>query len=172
MGRYKKEPGHSSSHHEGLTQNKEITKGRAAQQPGCLVWAKQEGEKVGVFANQLDGWPKDIHGTGLHDGDIVAECKIGDVIWDGEAEIVSRPIGIFRVRQSKAIHYDEIPDRNDFYDIQPIRKGRVLIKSDKLKSTFNNGKSDYSDLYLTTYDGMFYGWDNIEIIGNIYNDFL
>ena len=125
-----------------------------------------------MFAEVLNGWPKDIHGDRLRDGDIVAEGIVGNVLWDGRAELVARPIGIFQVKSSGAVHMDDVPDRNDFYDVFPIRTGKVQIKDDDMRRSFVSTDTDLVEIYLTRYDGRFYAWNNLEIIGNIYDDFI
>lgn len=115
---------------------------------------------------------KDINGIQLMEGDIVAECKKMQSIWDGRAIVVERPIGVVRVyKNPKFRSFDNSPEETDAYNIFQIRTGLVRITSkaqdwvrDRLA---HDGK--YVDLHLSTYDGRFYNWDNIEKIGSIYD---
>lgn len=121
--------------------------------------------------NNENGYPVDIKGNTLKDGDIIAEGKIGDKIWNDKAEITRRAIGIFTVYNNPNPNSCYTPERTDFYNIHQIRTGIAHILDKDMSSTFFNNEKDEIELYLTTYDGKFYGWDDIEIIGNIYDDF-
>ena len=77
------------------------------------------------------------------------------IIWDGEGKIEICPLG-------KVIFYAP------YFDISQIKIGRVKLLSSQLK--FLNDGTGYSELYLTEYDGIFQWPDDIEIIGNIYEN--
>ena len=126
-------------------------------------------------ANIQQEWPVDINGKKLKDGDIVAECQIGRKIWEDKGVITSRPIGIFHVLKNPKNYKEFVPERTDFYNITLLRTGTVEML-DKASNKEFFDESDPSvhrtvELYLSSYDGAFYGWDDIEIIGNIYDDF-
>lgn len=107
----------------------------------------------------------------LEEGDIVAECQIGEIIWDGAAVIKERPLGVVVVYQNSNIIGMSPPEETDFYNIKPLRTGKIQLLDaapEWMKKSFTTDYNGYSDLYLSTYDGQFYAWDNIEKIGTIY----
>lgn len=115
-------------------------------------------------------YPKDIHNRELKDGDIVAEGKVGDLIWEDKAKIIKRPIGIFNVFKNPKTYRELEPECTDFYNIRLIREGLVELLDREAFIKMLGKDTQYMNLYLSTYDGNFYAWDNIEIIGNV-NDF-
>jgi len=119
-----------------------------------------------------DGWPKDIHGYELRDGDIVEEGKIGEVIWDNSAKITKRPIGIFKVFHKTNTISEFTPERTDFYNVVSIREGEYeFLDAECAKRYHSDPNNMKGELYLCCYDGKFQAWDNIEIIGNVHDDF-
>lgn len=113
---------------------------------------------------------KDIHGNYLKEGDIVAEGILGEKIWDGDGILISRPLGIVRVYNSQRSTAMIPPEETDCYNIEQIRNGKVQM-TDKAeewakKKLFLNG---FCDIHISRYDGRFYNWDKVEIIGSIYD---
>lgn len=110
----------------------------------------------------------DKNGIQLKEGDIVAECNVGDIIWEGQGQIETRPLGVVKV------YYPELksmlpPEEGDFYNIIPLRAGKVKILKRDGNLKYLNISDDYTDIYLSRYDGDFYAWNNIEIVGSIYD---
>lgn len=118
----------------------------------------------------MEGRPKDAFGHELRDGDLIAEGLIGGKIWDGAGEIVRRPIGLFRVVSNPRVGTLLPPERGDFFSVVPLRVGRARVLDDSLREMFGND-ADEVDLYLNCWDGEFLGWDDVEVIGNVYDDF-
>lgn len=113
---------------------------------------------------------KDIHGNYLKEGDIVAEGILGEETWDGDGILISRPLGIVKVYNSPRSTAMIPPEETDCYNIEQIRKGKVQM-TDKAeewakKKLFLNG---FCDIHISRYDGRFYNWDKVEIIGSIYD---
>lgn len=113
---------------------------------------------------------KDIHGNYLKEGDIVAEGILGEEIWDGDGILISRPLGIVKVYNSPRSTAMIPSEETDCYNIEQIRKGKVQM-TDKAeewakKKLFLNG---FCDIHISRYDGRFYNWDKVEIIGSIYD---
>lgn len=113
---------------------------------------------------------KDIHGNYLKEGDIIAEGILGEEIWDGGGILISRPLGIVRIYNNQRSTAMVPPEETDCYNIEQIRIGKVQM-TDKAeewarKKLFSNG---FSDIHISRYDGKFYGWDKVEIIGSIYD---
>ena len=118
---------------------------------------------------------KDINGKELQVGDIVAECKIGQKIWNDGAVIVKRPLGVVVSVPIKMTSIQQ-PEETDFYNIQPIRKGLVVLTDNadeflQLYAKENEYDMPTMELNISRYDGNFYAWDDIEIIGTV-NDFV
>lgn len=106
---------------------------------------------------------KDRKGIQLREGDIVAESTVGEIIWDGKAKIEMRPLGFVTVYHQN----DESSlEENDFYNIEPLRVGRVKLLDEKNTEGLDNR---YTDIHIRRYDGVFYAWDNIERIGSVYD---
>lgn len=119
---------------------------------------------------------KDINGVLLVDGDIVAQCKEGDVLWDGMGIVRRCPLGLVRVFDyniKQAEKPDYPPGENDYYNVVEIREGVVELTDkapDYMRRRIYEGK-DACDLHISRYDGQFYGWHNIEKIGNVWDDY-
>ena len=109
----------------------------------------------------------DRNGIQLREGDIIAECTKGDVIWEGKGIIKERPLGVvvtYPDMKAKPIYP---PEETDKYNITQIRCGVVEL-TDKSSDWMNDG-SGTCKLHLSRYDGGFYAWDNIERIGSVYD---
>lgn len=112
-------------------------------------------------------------GGHLQEGDIVAECEIGDIIWDGAGVVETRPLGI--VITYKDNHFIGMklytPEETECYNIVQIRTGRVRL-TDKAPKWMLESMPKHEDgtveLHISRFDGKFYAWDNIERIGSIY----
>lgn len=112
---------------------------------------------------------KDIHGVQLREGDIVAETTIGKEIWGGKGIVLTRPLGLvvcYSSTPSKMLP----PEETDCYNITQIRKGSVQLtdKADDWMIDHMAGKDRISELNISRYDGDFYAWSDIEIIGNVF----
>ena len=86
----------------------------------------------------------DKNGKEIYEGDIIREGKIGEKIW-GNVEITQECIGIVEYQSPN-------------YDIKRIQVG---IAKDK------NGDHQFSE---NRYDGVYEGWSDCEVIGNIYEN--
>ena len=114
---------------------------------------------------------KDIHGNYLKEGDIVAEGILGEEIWNGEGILISRPLGIVKVYKNPRSTAMIPPEETDCYNVEQIRTGKVKI-TDKAEEWTKNklfSKEGISDIHISRYDGRFYNWEKIEIIGSIYD---
>ena len=120
---------------------------------------------------------KDRNGNQLFEGDIVAETIVGETIWDGKAIVRLRPLGIVVTCGSRDLKIKIspmfTPREADKYNIVQIRKGIIELtdKAEDWMIDFEHEGHKYSDLHMSCYDGAFYGWDSIERIGSIYDDF-
>lgn len=117
---------------------------------------------------------KDINGKELQVGDIIAECQIGQKIWNDGAVIVKRPLGVVASVPQKMTSSWR-PEETDFYNIVQIREGLVVLtdNADEFLKLYAE-ESEYDmptmKLCISRYDGNFYAWDNIEIVGTV-NDY-
>ena len=110
----------------------------------------------------------DIHGNELNDRDIVAEGKRGDIIWDGQARIVKRPLGLVIINRSPDLTNLISPEETDFYNLTEIRVGLVELTEKANEFLWKNADSHgFLPLHLSRYDGRFYNWDKIEVVGNV-----
>ena len=109
---------------------------------------------------------KDIHGVTLQEGDIVAEGIVGEKIWDGKAILIKRPIGYVTVYHPQRHTGAICPEETDCYNITPLLPGRVSLTD--IADPWMKKRLD-SSIHLSRYDGRFYAWDNIEIIGSLYD---
>ena len=94
----------------------------------------------------------DKNGVELHNGDIVAESEVGKIIWDGWCRIVERPLGRVKVYKDGKVN------------IFSYKPGKVEAIIDIPNEFIKNSVENDGRLYLSTYDGVFFKWDNIEII--------
>lgn len=112
----------------------------------------------------------DRNGVHLKEGDIVANCKVGDLIWDGDAQVIKRPLGVITILQP-------MPDQlgvevADCYNILPIRAGIVkILNKERLKHLQPFTDDDCCTLYMSKIEADYYNWGNIEVIGTV-NDFV
>lgn len=112
----------------------------------------------------------DRNGVHLKEGDIVANCKVGDLIWDGNAQVIKRPLGVITISQP-------MPDQlgvevADCYNILPIRAGIVkILNKERLKHLQPFTDDDCCTLYMSKIEADYYNWGNIEVIGTV-NDFV
>ena len=96
----------------------------------------------------------DKQGKGIYEGDIIKECTVCSVIWDGDGVIEECPIG-------------EVFITPYHTTIKQLRKGKVKVKKG---TTVYKWSGKVSDLNMTIYDGVYQWPDDIEVIGNIYEN--
>lgn len=103
---------------------------------------------------------KDKHDKEIYEEDIIRECVVGQVIWDGDGIIEECPIGVVKWSNSHA-----------GYNIKQIKEGRVRLREDSSqRKYYPNG---YTSLHLSCFDGHFLWFDRelyIEIIGNTFEN--
>ena len=116
---------------------------------------------------------KDIHGSELQEGDIIAAGKVGELIWEGKATLLSRPIGIVYIPEYHPPYNKDycFVEETDCYNVMQIRPGEVAITKDADKYIKNNlcNGTGKCFIHLDIYDGCFYGWNTVEKIGSIYD---
>lgn len=111
----------------------------------------------------------DRNGVHLKEGDIIAKCKVGELIWDGSARVIKRPLGVITISQP-------MPDQlgvevADCYNILPIRTGIVkILNKERLKhlQPFMDG-NDCCTFYVGKIEADYYNWDNVEVVGSVYD---
>lgn len=109
----------------------------------------------------------DRNGVHIKEGDIVANCKVGDLIWDGSAQVIKRPLGVITISQP-------MPDQlgvevADCYNILPIRTGIVkILNKERLKhlQPFMDD-NDCCTFYMSKIGCDYYNWGNTEVIGTV-----
>ena len=97
---------------------------------------------------------KDKNGTEIYEGDIIKECTVGSVIWDGDGVIEECPTGIVEITPYHT-------------SLKRLKKGRVKAKEGSRANHYHTG---YSELNITCYDGVYQWPEDIEVIGNIYEN--
>jgi uncharacterized phage protein (TIGR01671 family) len=96
----------------------------------------------------------DKNGQGdIRGGDIVSECVVGQVIWNGDAEILSCPCGV-------------VTQYPTYLNLSQDKKGLVRL----LKPKWKLQAGDTYNLFLSKYDGLYTWPKDIEVIGNIYEN--
>lgn len=113
-------------------------------------------------------------GTPVHEGDIIAEGKVGDIIWEGKAEIITRPLGVVYVGSRKKLTKNNtILDKPEFYNVMQIRDGKVKLIEDNLEDWaeefISKTHKTTMSFHLSKWDGGFYGWEDIYKVGSIYD---
>lgn len=117
----------------------------------------------------------DIHGVQLHEGDIVAEGKLGESIWDGQGIIRERPLGVViykrhsNLKNGSLDNIDTLRNGTSWYNVYELRNGVAeLTDSAKgpLMTTYTSQKM--IEFTISHHDHIFQAWDDIEIIGTIY----
>ena len=112
----------------------------------------------------------DVYGKILKEGDIVAEGVLNSEIWNGWGILISRPLGIVRIYKPTNTACLE-PEETDCYNVVHLRTGTVAMTSNApswaQKSLFSSQQT--CDIYISSYDGRFTAWNNIEVVGNIYD---
>lgn len=114
---------------------------------------------------------KDIHGNYLKEGDIIAEGILGEEIWDGDGILISRPLGIVRVYSNQRSTAMIPPEETDCYNIEQIRVGKVQMtdKAEEWAKKKLFSEEGFCNIHISRYDGKFYNWDKVEVIGSIYD---
>ena len=90
---------------------------------------------------------KDKLGKAIFVGDIIREGKLNERMWDNKATCIRECIGI--------VEYDFAN-----YDIKRIQKGLARWDEDKDDWEFSENR----------YDGVYEGWEDCEVIGNMYEN--
>ena len=111
----------------------------------------------------------DRNGVHLKEGDIIANCKVGDLIWNGSAQVIKRPLGVITISQP-------MPDQLgvkvlDCYNILPIRAGIVkILNKERLKhlQPFMDG-NDCCTFYVGKIEADYYDWGNVEVVRSVYD---
>lgn len=126
--------------------------------------------KGGIYIKELIN-REDKNGIRLKEGDIIAESNIGKTIWNGQGIVVSRPLGKVVVYDNALARIEGQPEESDCYNIIQIRKGSVKLtnQADDWMLDRLGDSNGYSELNVSTYDGIFTAWDNIEKIGSVYD---
>lgn len=107
----------------------------------------------------------DINKIQLCEGDIVAEGKIGETIWDGQGIIKKRPLGVVVV-------YDDHSELETslYYNVCMLCNGIAELTESDGKHLINAADSQkLIEFSLSHHDHIFRGWDDIEKIGSVYD---
>ena len=107
----------------------------------------------------------DVTGIQLREGDIVAEGKIGETIWDGQAIIKERALGVVVV-------HGTLSESNEpsYYNICMLRNGIAKLTESAEEPLVDKADSKKMiEFSLTQYDYIFHGWDDIQKIGSVYD---
>lgn len=115
-------------------------------------------KEMGMYKGRRMLHVTDCEGHILNEGDVVAEGKVGDLIWDGQAKIV-KPVLAIVVAKPGDGDYCDIDDIN----LVQLESGEAILTSDAAQSLWNQaGDNGEVILYLNTYDGQY----NFEIQDN------
>lgn len=117
----------------------------------------------------------DKYGFQVHEGDIVIQGHPGQVIWQGDGEVMECPVGVvctagLKIKMPTVGDFE--PEITERYTVKQLRQGIVKLNPDTKHEFLKEYEKDgewYSSLHLSKYDGDFYGWDDITIIGSIYD---
>lgn len=113
----------------------------------------------------------DSDGNVLCVGDIFSENKIGDIIWN-EFIIMQPPLGVIMMRDNVKCHTysDTVIDIDELIYVKQIRQGvaKLVEYSDSCLRNIADSNG-YIRLDLTDEDGMFYNWECVKKIGNVYD---
>ena len=93
----------------------------------------------------------DKNGIELHDGDIVAESEVGKLIWDDTCQIIKQPLGKVKI-------YDDGRVNIILYEPGKIKAIKDISYEPMKKYIEDDGR-----LYLDNYDGIFLGWNDIQL---------
>ena len=113
-------------------------------------------------------------GTPVREGDIIAEGKVGDIIWEGKAKVITRPLGVVYIGSRKKLTKNNtILDKPEFYNVMQIRDGKVKLIEDNLEDWaeefISKTHTTTMSFHLSKWDGGFYGWEDIYKVGSIYD---
>ena len=108
---------------------------------------------------------KDINMKEISVGDICAEGKVGEIIWQGCGKVIEKPFGIVYCVKASDARRNPTKNRVDGYNILQLGYGKVEILSSMPSLKYKTGQI-INDFGLSTWDGNFYGWDSLEIIGH------
>lgn len=118
------------------------------------------------------------NGDPVMEGDIVAEGHIGELIWQDKGVIVRRPLGVVIIQPRKQLTIgNTVLDKSEFYNLREIRSGEAKFieanQEEWFKEMMKNTDEDQrvQQFHLSTIDGGFYAWDDVEKVGSIY-DFI
>lgn len=107
----------------------------------------------------------DVTGIQLREGDIVAEGKIGESIWDGQAIIKERALGVVVVHGTLAESNEP-----SYYNVCILRSGIAELTETANDLLVNEADSQKMiEFSLTHYDHIFQAWDDVEKIGSTYD---
>lgn len=106
----------------------------------------------------------DVTGIQLCEGDIVAEGKIGETIWDGKGIIKKRPLGVVvygnRSELKTSSYYNVCMLCNGIAELTELADDLLINAADSQKLI---------EFSLSHHDHIFRGWDDIEKIGSVYD---
>lgn len=117
----------------------------------------------------------DIHGVQLHEGDIVAEGKLGELIWDGQGIIRERPLGVViykwhsNLKNGSLDTIDTLRNGTSWYNVCELRNGIAELTDVAGEHLMKSATSQKMiEFTISHHDHLFQAWDDIEIIGSIY----